>query len=51
MDIFRQNIRSRNMGTLIRSCAWFGIRNIALSPQCVDPYNPKAIRAAMGAIF
>ena len=40
-----------NMGTLIRSCAWFGIRNIALSPQCVDPYNPKAIRAAMGAHF
>ena len=40
-----------NMGTLIRSCAWFGIRNIALSPQCVDPYNPKTVRAAMGAHF
>ncbi len=40
-----------NMGTLIRSCAWFGINNIALSPNCVDPYNPKSIRAAMGAHF
>ena len=40
-----------NMGTLIRSCAWFGIKNIALSPQCVDPYNPKTVRAAMGAHF
>ncbi len=40
-----------NMGTLIRSCAWFGIRNIALSPGCADPYNPKSIRAAMGANF
>ena len=40
-----------NLGTLIRSCAWFGIKNIALSPQCVDPYNPKTVRAAMGAHF
>ena len=40
-----------NMGTLIRSCAWFGINNIALSPKCADPYNPKSIRAAMGAHF
>ena len=39
------------MGTLIRSCAWFGINNIALSPKCADPYNPKSIRAAMGAHF
>ena len=40
-----------NMGTLIRSCAWFGIKNIALSHECTDPYNPKSIRAAMGAHF
>ena len=40
-----------NMGTLIRSCEWFGIENIALSPKCADPYNPKSIRAAMGAHF
>tara|TARA_B100000427_G_scaffold327105_1_gene337123 strand:- start:6296 stop:7036 length:741 start_codon:yes stop_codon:yes gene_type:complete len=40
-----------NMGTLIRTCAWFGINNIALSPGCADPYNPKSIRAAMGANF
>ena len=40
-----------NMGTLIRSCEWFGIENIALSTKCADPYNPKSIRAAMGAHF
>ena len=40
-----------NIGTLIRSCAWFGIKNIALSYKCADPYNPKSIRAAMGAHF
>ncbi|MBA64501.1 MAG: hypothetical protein CMG55_01735 [Candidatus Marinimicrobia bacterium] len=40
-----------NMGTLMRSAAWFGISNIALSPYCVDPYNPKTVRSAMGAHF
>ncbi len=40
-----------NMGTLMRSAAWFGVSNIALSPYCVDPYNPKTVRSAMGAHF
>ena len=40
-----------NMGTLMRSAAWFGFSNIALSPYCVDPYNPKTVRSAMGAHF
>ncbi len=40
-----------NLGTLMRSAAWFGILNIALSPNCVDPYNPKTVRSAMGAHF
>ena len=40
-----------NLGTLIRTCGWFGIDNIAFSPGCTDPYNPKSVRAAMGAHF
>jgi len=40
-----------NIGTLMRSCAWFGIDNIALSSGCVDPYNSKSVRSAMGAHF
>ena len=40
-----------NMGTILRSASWFGIRNVALSPNCVDPFNPKSIRAGMGAHF
>jgi len=40
-----------NMGTVLRSASWFGIQNIALSPNCVDPFNPKSIRAGMGAHF
>ena len=40
-----------NLGTIIRAAAWFGIRNIFCSPDCVDVYNPKVIQASMGAIL
>ena len=40
-----------NMGTILRTSAWFGIRRLILSPSCVDPFNTKAIRASAGAIF
>jgi RNA methyltransferase, TrmH family len=40
-----------NMGTIIRAAAWFGIRNIVCSPDCVDVYNPKVVQASMGAIL
>ena len=40
-----------NLGTIIRSADWFGIRKIVLSESCVDAYNPKVVRASMGSIF
>ena len=40
-----------NMGTIIRAAAWFGIKNIVCSLDCVDVYNPKVIQASMGAIL
>ena len=40
-----------NMGTLFRSAAWFGFTHISLSPDCVDPFTPKVVRAGMGAHF
>ena len=40
-----------NLGTILRSLAWFGNSRCLLSPGSVDPYNPKAVRASMGAIF
>ena len=40
-----------NLGTIIRAAAWFGIRNIICSPDCVDVFNPKVIQASMGAIL
>tara|TARA_Y100001970_G_scaffold258170_1_gene337749 strand:+ start:380 stop:1129 length:750 start_codon:yes stop_codon:yes gene_type:complete len=38
-----------NLGTILRSAAWFNIKNIALSKDSTDPYNPKTIRSATGA--
>lgn len=40
-----------NLGTIIRTAAAAGIGQIILSPTCVDPYNPKTVRATMGSIF
>lgn len=40
-----------NMGTIIRTADAFKISGIILGDGCVDPYNPKVIRATMGSIF
>jgi TrmH family RNA methyltransferase len=38
-----------NLGTIIRLCDWFGIRDLVCSLSTVDCYNPKVIQAAMGS--
>tara|TARA_Y100001968_G_C19444580_1_gene764557 strand:+ start:1326 stop:2075 length:750 start_codon:yes stop_codon:yes gene_type:complete len=38
-----------NLGSILRSAAWFNFNNIALSNNSVDAYNPKVIRSAVGA--
>ena len=40
-----------NLGTLLRSAAWFDTTQVALSPYCADPFNPKVMRGGMGAHF
>ena len=40
-----------NLGTILRTLAWFGDLRCLLSPGSVDPYNSKVVRASMGAIF
>jgi TrmH family RNA methyltransferase len=40
-----------NMGTILRTAVWFGVNQIALSPGCIDLFNPKVVRSAMGAHF
>ncbi len=39
-----------NLGTIIRLCDWYGIKNIICSINSVDCYNPKVIQASMGSI-
>ena len=40
-----------NLGTILRTLGWFGGFRCLLGPGSVDPYNPKVVRASMGAIF
>jgi TrmH family RNA methyltransferase len=40
-----------NLGTILRTLAWFGDFRCLLSPGSVDAYNGKAVRASMGAIL
>jgi TrmH family RNA methyltransferase len=40
-----------NMGTLIRSAVGAGVTEFIVSPESVDPFNPKCVRSAMGAHF
>lgn len=40
-----------NVGTVLRTADAFGIDLVVLCASCADPYNPKTVRATMGAIF
>lgn len=40
-----------NAGTILRTCLAFGIHDIAIISPGVDLFNPKVVRASMGAIF
>ncbi len=40
-----------NIGTIIRSAVGFGYQDLAIIRPAVDAFNPKAVRASMGAIF
>jgi RNA methyltransferase, TrmH family len=40
-----------NLGTVIRTAVGFGIKNLAIIRPNADYFNPKTIRASMGAIF
>ncbi|TVQ09021.1 MAG: RNA methyltransferase [Bacteroidetes bacterium] len=40
-----------NLGTIIRTADWFGIRNIVCSVDTAELYNPKVIQATMGSFM
>lgn len=39
-----------NLGTIIRTADWFGIRHIICSNGTADAFNPKVVQATMGSI-
>lgn len=40
-----------NLGTIVRTANWFGIRHIYCSPGSADVFNPKVVQASMGAFI
>ncbi len=47
-----ENIRDPgNLGTILRTADWFGVKSILVSHDGVDPYNDKVVRATMGSLF
>ena len=40
-----------NLGTLLRSAEAFGVDRVLLTPETVNPWNPKAVRASAGSVF
>jgi len=40
-----------NLGTILRTATGFGLTDIAIVRQAVDFYDPRTIRASMGAAF
>ena len=40
-----------NMGTIMRTADWYGVRRIVCSRDTVSCYNAKVVQASMGAVF
>lgn len=39
-----------NLGAIIRTCNWFGIKNIVLLKGCSDPFNPKVVQTSAASV-
>ena len=39
-----------NLGTIIRTADWFGVKQMVCSAGCADLYNPKVIQSTMASI-
>lgn len=40
-----------NLGTILRTADWFGIRQVVCSPDTASCYNAKVVQASMGGVF
>ena len=39
-----------NLGTILRTCDWFGVRDVICSAHTADCFSPKVVQATMGAL-
>ncbi|MBQ6383180.1 MAG: TrmH family RNA methyltransferase [Clostridia bacterium] len=42
---------SGNAGTILRTALGFGVEDAAMIRPCVDPFDPRTVRASMGSLF
>lgn len=40
-----------NLGTILRTAAWFGFETVLLTEACADVFSSKVLRASMGGAF
>lgn len=40
-----------NLGTILRTAYWFGVKNVLIGTGSVDVLNPKVLRSSQGALF
>jgi len=40
-----------NLGTILRTAYWFGVKTVLLSTGSVDVFNSKVLRSSQGALF
>ena len=51
MCVYAEDIRSPfNIGSIFRSAEAMGAEKVFISPHCIDPTQPRAIRSGMGCI-
>jgi RNA methyltransferase, TrmH family len=50
--LFLDNVQDPgNVGTILRTADWFGIKKVFVSPTCADAYAHKVVQATMGAFL
>lgn len=52
LSVFLDDIvEAENVGTILRTCAGFGVDQILLGPRTIDPFVRRAVRVSMASVF